>query len=43
MEFLSKQINDENQIFWVCPLIEDSKFLDFTSAKKFDLIKKISK
>ncbi len=39
--FLSRQINDGNQIFWVCPLIEDSKFLDFTSAKKkFDLIKK---
>jgi len=37
--FLTKQIAEKNQIFWVCPLIEESKFLDFSSAKKkFDLI-----
>ena len=37
--FLQKQINEKNQIFWVCPLIEESKFLDYSSAKKkFDMI-----
>ena len=31
-----------NQIFWVCPLIEESQFLEYSSAKKkFDLINKI--
>ena len=39
--YLEKQINIRNQIFWVCPLIEESKILDFSSAKKkFDLINK---
>ncbi len=39
--FIEKQIINKNQIFWVCPLIEDSKFLDFSSAKKkFDIINK---
>ncbi len=39
--FIKKQINQNNQIFWVCPLIEDSSFLDYSSAKrKFDLINK---
>ena len=38
---ITKQIKDQNQIFWVCPLIEESSFLDYTSAKKkFDLINK---
>ena len=37
--YLEKQINMKNQIFWVCPLIEESKILDFSSAKKkFDMI-----
>ena len=37
--FLRKKINEGNQVFWVCPLIEDSKFLDYSSAKKkFDII-----
>ena len=40
--YLRKQINNKNQIFWVCPLINESKFLDYSSAKiKFDLINKI--
>ena len=31
-----------NQIFWVCPLIEESKKIDHTSAiKKFEYLKKI--
>ena len=39
--FLKKQLNQGNQIFWVCPLIEVSKFLDYSSAKKkFDTINK---
>ena len=37
--FIKKQIKDQNQIFWVCPLIEESSFLDYSSAKKkFDII-----
>ncbi len=32
--FIEKQLNDDNQVFWVCPLINESKFLDFSSAKK---------
>jgi ATP-dependent DNA helicase RecG len=39
--FIKKQIDKENQIFWVCPLIEESKFLDYSSAKKkYDIINK---
>ena len=39
--FISKQINNNGQVFWVCPLIEDSSFLDYSSAKKkFELINK---
>ncbi len=39
--FIKKQINKDNQIFWVCPLIEESSFLDYSSAKKkFKLINK---
>ena len=41
--FISKQIESRNQIFWVCPLIEESKILDYASVKKkFDLINKNS-
>ena len=32
--FVKKQINEDNQVFWVCPLIEESAFFDFSSAKK---------
>ncbi len=39
--FIKKQIDNENQIFWVCPLIEESSILNYSSAKKkFDLINK---
>tara|TARA_B100001248_G_scaffold248157_1_gene220217 strand:+ start:5247 stop:7301 length:2055 start_codon:yes stop_codon:yes gene_type:complete len=39
--FIAKQISQDNQIFWVCPLIEESKFLDYSSAKnKFNFILK---
>lgn len=39
--FIKKQIKNKNQIFWVCPLIEESSYLDYSSAKKkYDLINK---
>ena len=39
---IKKQISLERQIFWVCPLIDESKKLNFSSAvKKYNLIKKI--
>ena len=40
--FIKKQIKNGNQIFWVCPLKDDSKFLEYASAKKkFEMISKI--
>ena len=30
--FIKKQIKNGNQIFWVCPLIEESKKLDYSAA-----------
>ena len=40
--FIKKQILNNNQVFWVCPLIEESAFLDYSSAKKkFEIINKI--
>ena len=42
IKFIKKEINLDNQIFWVCPLIEESKKIDHTSAvKKFEYLKKI--
>ena len=39
--YIKKQIENDNQIFWVCPLIEKSSFFDYSSAKKkFELINK---
>ena len=39
--FLEKKIINKEQIFWVCPLIEDSKKLDYTSTTKaFDIVNK---
>ncbi len=32
--FINKQLENKNQIFWVCPLIEESKILDYASVKK---------
>jgi len=41
LKFIKKEINNNNQIFWVCPLIEESKKLDHTSAvQKFEFLKK---
>ncbi len=42
IKFIKKEIKSGNQIFWVCPLIEESKKLDHSSAiKKFEYLKKI--
>ena len=39
--FLAKRIKKKEQVFWVCPLIEDSKKLDFSStAKVYKMINK---
>ena len=42
LKFISTEIKSGNQIFWVCPLIEESKKLDHSSAiKKFEFLNKI--
>ncbi len=42
IRFITQEINSGNQIFWVCPLIEESKKLDHSSAvKKFEFLKNI--
>jgi len=42
MPFVKKQIKNGNQIFWVCPLIEESKILDYSAAvKKYNTLSKI--
>jgi len=42
IRFIKKEINLGNQIFWVCPLIDESKKLDHASAiKKFDFLNKL--
>ncbi len=39
LKFIKKEINIGNQIFWVCPLIEESKKLDHSSAvKKYEYL-----
>ena len=41
LKFISKEIKIGNQVFWVCPLIEESKKLDHSSAiKKFKYLNK---
>ena len=42
IKFIKKEIKFGNQIFWVCPLIEESKKLDHSSAvKKFKYLNKL--
>ncbi len=42
LKFVNKEIKLGNQIFWVCPLIEESKKIDHSSAvKKFEFLKKL--
>ena len=39
LKFIKNEIKLGNQIFWVCPLIEESKKIDHTSAvKKFEFL-----
>ena len=41
LKFITKEIVLGNQVFWVCPLIEESKKIDHSSAiKKFEYLKK---
>ena len=42
IKFVKKEIQLGNQIFWVCPLIEESKKIDHTSAvKKYEYLNKL--
>ncbi len=42
ISFLRKEIKLGNQVFWVCPLIEESKKLDHSSAvQKFEYLSKL--
>ena len=42
IKFVKKEINYGNQIFWVCPLIEESKKLDHqSSVSKYEYLNKI--
>jgi ATP-dependent DNA helicase RecG len=42
IEFVKKEINDGNQVFWVCPLIEKSKKIDHESSiNKYNFLKKL--
>ena len=42
INFVKKEINLGNQIFWVCPLIDESKKIDHVSAiQKYEFLKKI--
>ena len=42
ISFIKKEIKNGNQIFWVCPLIKESKKLDHSSAiEKYEYLKKI--
>ena len=42
IKFIKKEIKFGNQIFWVCPLIEESKRIDHSSAvKKFEYLNKL--
>ena len=41
LQFINNEINNKNQIFWVCPLIDESKKLDHSSAiKKYEFLNK---
>ncbi len=44
IKFIKKQISSNNQVFWVCPLIEESKKVDHQSSiKRYEDLKKIFK
>tara|TARA_B100001250_G_scaffold249817_1_gene214704 strand:- start:28 stop:801 length:774 start_codon:yes stop_codon:yes gene_type:complete len=42
IKFVNNEIKHDNQVFWVCPLIDDSSKIDHVSTKKrYDYLKKI--
>jgi len=42
IKFVKKEISEGNQVFWVCPLIEESKKLDHqSSVNKYEFLSKI--
>ena len=44
INFIKKEVTLNNQIFWVCPLIEESKKIDHqSSVKRFEYLTKIFK
>tara|TARA_B100001057_G_C22840419_1_gene946859 strand:+ start:44 stop:2101 length:2058 start_codon:yes stop_codon:yes gene_type:complete len=41
ISIIKKNLSENNQIFWVCPLIKESQVLDYSSVnKRFDWLKK---
>ncbi len=41
LQFIKKEIQNGNQVFWVCPLIDESKKIDHSSAiRKYEFLKK---
>ncbi len=44
INFIKKQLEQKNQVFWVCPLIEESKKVDHqSSVKRYESLKRIFK
>ena len=44
IKFVKKKLDEKNQVFWVCPLIEESKKVDHqSSVKRYKFLKKIFK
>ncbi len=44
INFVAKQIRNGNQVFWVCPLIDESKKVDHQSSiKRYEILEKIFK
>ena len=42
IRFVKKELRDNSQVFWVCPLIDESKKIDHQSAiKKYEYLNKI--
>ena len=41
VEIIKKDLSNNNQVFWVCPLIKDSQILDYSSVtKRYEWLKK---
>ena len=41
VKVIKKDLSDNNQVFWVCPLINDSQILDYSSVtKRYEWLKK---